>query len=275
MEDTSTAVLEPSTEVESAPETETVDETTDVEEISDAEQETERDFDAEITAAREEAANEARESLRVELEEKQSKERYVRDVTEAVNFRQQVGVQKLRNFAGWLADQMDKGATKEEALRSVNPQVLNALAADIEGMAATEQWQNIGSNFDAYVKKNYSEWKPSAELMRKHELAVTSKDPQKMFDARWELMRAAIIDVEVPKAAEELAKQLNAKSKSAAQVAQAKAGDSRRANAEMPTNVTGGSVSKQNLDAILNDMTQTPAARRAAYEKKHGFKPDF
>jgi hypothetical protein len=241
VEDTSTAVLEPSTEVESAPETETVDETTDVEEISDAEQETERDFDAEIATAREEAAKEAREALRVEYEESQSKARFEREVTEAAHYRQTVGVQKLRGFANWLADQMDKGATKEEALRSVNPQVLNALAADIEGMAATEQWLNIGSNFDTYVKKNYSGWKPSAELMRKHELAVTSKDPARMFDARWELMRAAILDVDVPKAAEELAKQLNAKSKSAAQVAAAKAGDSRRANAEMPTTVSGGS----------------------------------
>ena len=243
MEDTALAVAETSTEVESAPEEilETVDDTTEVEETGAEDEETERDFAAELKAAREEAANEAREALRVELEESQAKERFKREVTEAAHYRQQAGVQSLRNFASWIADRVEKGDTKQEALAQVNPQVLASLAANLEGMAATEQWLNIGTSFDTYVKKNFPDWKPSAEQLRKHEGAISSKDPARMFDARWELMEAVITAVKVPKEAAELAKELNAKSKSAAEVAKAKAGDTKRANAEMPTNVRGGS----------------------------------
>lgn len=275
MEDTSTAVLEPSTEVESAPETETVDETTDVEEISDAEQETERDFDAELTAAREEAAKEAREALRVEYEESQSKARFQREVSEAANYRQSVGVQKLRNFAGWISDQLDRGATKEEAQARINPEVLKALASDMEGMAATEQWLNIGAHFDAKVKKYDPDFKATPELLRKQEVANASRDPGKMFDARWELQEA-VIEAKYEKRAEaraqEIAKELIAKSKSAAQVAAAKAGDSRRANAEMPTNVTGGSRISD-PDAVMQSAHPLSKEYAAAFKQRHGFDP--
>jgi hypothetical protein len=244
VEDTSTAVLEPSTEVESAPETETVDETTNVEEISDAEQETERDFDAELAAAREEAAKEAREALRVEYEEQQTKTQYQRDKTQAELIATKTGAQKVYGLLGWMADRFDAGATKEQVARGINPKVVEDLGEDIASMVATNQWVRIGDNFANKVKKYDPDWTPSTELLRKHESAMASRDPDRMFEMRWEFQEA-VIEAKYEKRAEaraqEIAKELNAKSKSAAQVAAAKAGDSRRANAEMPTTVSGGS----------------------------------
>ena len=238
--DTATMVAEPSTEESLALETETVDDSTDVEELAPGVEGTERDFDAELKAAREEAATEARESQRLEFAETQQKARYQRDLSEAAAYRQQTGVTGLRNFANWVADRMENGDTKAEVLGSVNPQVLAALSANLEGMAATEQWQNIGDTFDGYVKKNYPDWKPSAELLKRHETAITSRDPVRMFHSRWEMIESAIVDTKVPALVEAQLKAQGVKSKQAAQVARTQNGDAAKLG---PRPATGGGIS--------------------------------
>jgi len=275
-EDTATLVAETSTEVESAPETETAVLTTIVEETETETEETDSDFEARLQTAREEAANEAREALRVELEESQAKERYQREVTESARYRQETGVQALRNFAGWLTDQVtEKGLTKAEVLQGMNPQVLASLSSNLEAMAATEQWQNIGDSFGSYVKKQYPDWKPSPELTKKLESAMARRDSQQMFEARWEFMAAAIKDTVAPAETEKLLKAEREKSQKAQNVANTQAKDRERASADRPMTTTGASAggrainSMEAADAAFNrgDLTST---QYGDYAKKFG-----
>ncbi len=275
-EDTAVLAAEPSTEVESAPEAETADEITNVEEIAEEQQETERDFDAEIKAAREEAANEAREALRVELEETQTKARYQWQVTEAARYRQDAGVKALQNFAGWLTDQVsERGLTKAEVLQGMNPQVLANLSANLESMAATEQWQNIGDSFTSYVKKNYPDWKPSSQLTGQLESAMARRDPQQMFNARWEFMRAAIKETEAPGEVEKLLKAEREKSQKAKNVADTQSKDRERAGAGRPMTTSGGGMGAAGI-ASFNDAAaaynkgQITGQQYAQYAKRYG-----
>ena len=258
VEDTATLVAETSTEVEPAPETETADLTTIVEETDAETEETDSDFEAKLQAAREEAANEAREALRVELEESQAKERYQREVTEAARYRQSAGEQALQNFAGWLTDQVtERGLTKAEVLQGMNPQVLANLSSNLEAMAATEQWSNIGDSYASYVKKEYPDWKPAPELTRKLESAMARRDSQQMFEARWDFMKAAIKDNEAPEEVQKLLKAEREKSTKAQDVANTQAKDRERAGADRPMNTRGGSA----VVGGLNFRTQLEADR--------------
>lgn len=268
-EDTAVLAAEPSTEVESAPETEPADEATNVEEIAGDELETEAELltPEREQAIREEAANEAREALRVELEESQAQARYQRDVTEAARYRQQSGVQALQNFAGWLTDQVvERGLTKAEVLQGMNPQVLANLAGNLEAMAATEQWTNIGDSFAAYVKKDYPDWKPAPELTRKLESAMARRDSQQMFEARWDFMKAAIKDNEAPAEVQKLLEAEREKTTKSQAVANTQAKDRERAGAGRPMTTTGGSAVPRRM--TLDQIDKMPTHEWMAMPKE-------
>lgn len=245
MADIDTAVLEPETLTteDAAPLEETAAESDQVEETEEENAETTAVSDEEIQARIDAAVQAERE----ETEAKLSRERYQREITEAVRYRQQAGVQAVGNFAAWVADRVENGASKAEVMQMMNPQVVNSLAAQLESMAATEQWALAGENFDSFMKKEYPEWKPSTDLVKSYERALSSKDPGRMFNARWEFQKAALLETEVQKRVETLAKEALAKGKSAAQVAAVKAGDSAKANAPRPTNTNGSAASSNGI----------------------------
>lgn len=234
-----TAVLETETLAteDAAPIEETAAEPVNAGETGESDAET-PDYEADKARAVEEAVNAAR----ADWEAAQNSERYKRSVTDAVGYRQQAGVEQLRNFAGWIADQMDKGSSKSDVLQAINPRVISSIAAQVEAMAATEQWALIGDNFDAFVKKEYPDWKPSQELAKSFQNALTSQDPQRMFTARWEYQRQALLETEVPKLVAKQLEQERAKNKSAAQVKAKQEGDRARANAPRPTNTNGAAL---------------------------------
>lgn len=228
--------------------------------------------ETEVQARIDAALKEERDSY----EEKQTQERYHREVNDAVRYRQQSGVNAVRNLAAWVVDRVEKdGHGKAEVLSMMNPNVINTLAADMESMAATEQWNLAGENFDSYMKKEYPDWKPSTDLVKSYERAMAARDPRRMFEVRWEFQKQALLDVEVPKLVGKQLETEKAKNKSAATVAATKQGDLDRAGKPGPTNVNGSKAPKEDASAIISNPNASDAQRRAAFEKAYGFKPNF
>jgi hypothetical protein len=223
-----------------------------------------------------EIADEARKAALAEVQEQQTVKALQQRVAQSYDWYARRGTAEIKGIVEHFAKEVDSGKTVEQALAAFNEDYIrNGAGARMASAVMTDQLALADQVNDQWISQEYKDWRIPSELVRRRELARGSGNTAEAIRVNNEIIRRAERENIVPSEAKKLAEVERAKSKSAAQVAAAKAGDSRRANAEMPTNVTGGSVSKQNLDAILNDMTQTPAARRAAYEKKHGFKPDF
>lgn len=230
-------------------------------------------IDYEVDKAR--AVDEAVNAARADWESAQATERYKREVNDAAMYRRDAGVQSLRNFSGWLVDQVEKGASKADVLQAINPKVVADIASGLEAMVATEQWHLAGEHFDGFMKKEYPEWKPSQALVKSFETAMASRDPSRLFQSRWEWMKAALLETEVPKLVAKQLDEQRAKSKSAAQVAATKAGDTARANAAGPTN-TNGAGSPQSIRQQARTVFENPdsslAEKAKAYETLYGRK---
>lgn len=276
MADEALAVLDPETEgaEELAPveELETVDESVDAETEESDDTETEEDFEARLTAAREEAAKEAEERVRREVEEQTTQKNYQQARSQAAIVRQQTGLKAANDLVAWAAREVESGRSVDEVLRMTNQQVTGALVDRLEGMVATEQWENLWGFYQSRFDK---EWKPPQDVVNKLRSAEATRDPAKMFDAAFAYMEQYVADTRAPKLAEERLKAEREKDKKAAEVARTKAGDTARKNADRPTSITGAAGRPADLDAIIGDPNRSAADRRRAYTQKHGIAPDF
>jgi len=228
VEDTSTAVLEPSTEIESAPETEPVDDISTVEELGDSEQETEtltREQAEQLAVERAEAAIAERET---EWKSERERETYKREQQTAEVELNSAVFGKVDGLIGWVAKQIEDGRSVAEVRQARNPLVVQNIIEPLVAAVFSNQWQAQRSNFDAYVKSIAPDWKPSVELSKKLEQAVVSRDANQLQAAHWEYLADAVRSVEIPKGMEAALKAEKEKSKPAKAVAKEQRDDELR-----------------------------------------------
>jgi hypothetical protein len=191
--------------------------------------------------------NEAVAAQRAEFDAEQNTKRYKANVEWAESQLKTRAVSSLDEFTEWYASEIETKGTRPK----INRQVIDSLAGNLANAAALDQWQAISDDFTTHVRRVYPEWRPSVEMQRSLEqtLALPREHPERlsrMFTLRWEFMRQAIKESEVPKEAKKVAAEIAAKNKKAGTVEQTLAGDKARANAERPT-TTSGPASAQSI----------------------------
>ena len=275
-DDTDVAVLEPVSAEDSAQlDAEPVEPDAKEPEPDAQEAETERDFEAELQTAREEAAKEAREAALSEAAEQRNQQAYQQQRTQAQAYRTQYGAQQAHDLVGWAVDQALNGRDKADILSDTNRQVVGRLVNGFEAMVATEQWENLWRLFDQRVPKD---WKPSQGAVEKLRSAEASRDPVRMFDAAFAYIEAYVGDTVGQAKAQELLKSEREKDKQAAAVQRTREGDQRRANADRPTAVGGGiggtSISSMNEAAAAYNAGKITGAQYAEQAKRFGVSLD-
>ena len=276
MADTETAVLELPSVDESALETETVDESINEGEPNSEDQETE-------TLTREEAEKLAEDRATAAIAEKEAEwtaqresETYKREIAASDQELQRALGSKVDGLIKWVGDQVENGRSVSEVLQARNPLVVQNIVEPLMAAAFSNQWEAQRTHFDAHVKGIAPEWKPSVELAKRMEQAVASRDPSRLIKAHYEYMADAIRSTEVPKGVAEALKAEKEKQKPGKAVAAEQKADAVRGSQKLPTSGTGGAVaSPENLSNVIADQSKPVAERRSAFEKLHGFTPNF
>src|SRR5690349_6456411 len=250
-----TAVLDPETSTtdEAAPLEETAAELVNAEETGDENAETkgisEEEINARIVAARQEERD--RHDLELNKARKNSQlasaSQYLANGAEA----------ELDRCTAWFQNELEEGR-RPRVNKAVIQNLARNLASAVETTVSSTEWEAIGNHSQKWIAKNFPDYKPSQEFLPKTEkvMSLPVNDPNKAdlaWSLKWEEMEAAWasrMQPEIEKRAEALAKEMLAKNKSAAQVAQTKAGDQARANAPAPTKASGGTPSRMTLAQI-------------------------
>jgi hypothetical protein len=189
-----------------------------------------------------EIADEARKAALAEVQEQQTVKALQQRVAQSYDWYARRGTAEIKGIVEHFAKEVDSGKTVEQALAAFNEDYIrNGAGARMASAVMTDQLALADQVNDQWISQEYKDWRIPSELVRRRELARGSGNTAEAIRVNNEIIRRAERENIVPSEAKKLAEVERAKSKSAAQVAAAKAGDSRRANAEMPTTVTGGS----------------------------------
>lgn len=269
-----TAVLEPTSVEEAAPE-ELEDESTN-DELGDTEEPE--------TLTREQAIELAEERAKAAVAEKEqewkaqvSSETYKREVQAANRELGNDVFARVDNLLGWAAKKfLEDGKSLAEVQQERSPEVIQKIVNPLMAAAFSNQWEAQRTHFDAYVEKVAPEWKPSVQLAKRMEYALTQRNPGLLIEAHWEYMADAIRSTEVPKGVAEALKAEKEKQKPGKAVAAEQKADAVRGSQKLPTSGSGGAVaSPENLSSVIADQSKPVAERRSAFEKLHGFTPNF
>ena len=300
MAEGSAAVLEPgtasepevTTELEEAPEsvlsedTETDGSTAE----TDTDEASEEDDKEPVTLTREEHEKalkdvEARltESFRQKTENAQkaaedaaNRAAFTQRVTESAKARQVQTYQQITNVIKDVATRRENG----EAI-DLSPQWLMGIAAQQADAAFWDQDAAYASAFDAYVAKEAPEWRKPPEVSAAVERALhlPPSDPNRipqLFQARMDVLRAAVREQIAPKLREEIEAEVRAEMGAAKTTAAMKDNDKARAAVPKPTGVgTTAAPARQDLSRLIGDPNVSKDKQRSAFETLHGFKPDF
>lgn len=245
---------EVTTELEEAPESVLAEETeTDDSDVStDSDEATEEDDKEEpVTLTREEHEKalkdvEARltesfrqktENAQKQAEEAANKAAFTQRVTEAAKARHASAYQQITNVIKDVAARRENG---EEI--DLSPQWLMGVAAQQADAAFWEQDANYASAFEAYVAKEAPGWRKPPEVSAAVERALhlPPSDPNRipqLFEARMDVLRAAVREQLMPKLREEIEAVVRAELGAAKKTAAMKDNDAARAAVPKPTGV--------------------------------------
>lgn len=226
-----------------------------------------RDFDKELEEARKQAADEARQSFESEQVIKSHREQVQRSTvwlsSQATN--------ELTKMLDWAAGEVESGRmTKDQLMRQIKPENLQrGLAGQLASAVQTQEMAAVDVLQDRFLLDQYKDWRIPQDLVRAKEQAIASGDTVGVYKARFEILKRAVLENDVQAEAKKLAGELAQKSKTAAQVRDAKAGDTARANEGQLTNTSGGAsagngmMTSAQIEAIpMNDWMNLPKARR-------------
>lgn len=169
---------------------------------------------------------------------------------------------KLANLLKWTVEQYDKGTlTPDNVMTQLNPVILKDLTDELFAAVNFKETEAITQHFEKYVSKTYGDWKPSSEVRRRFEAASKSDNPDTRATARWEYMRAAMLDSELPKALETARKEAGKKTQTAAEVEKARTANS----APGPTKGVGSATPAR---MSLEQIEKMPTAQWMAKPKE-------
>ncbi len=220
-----------------APETDTAEVEAQGEDTGEQPEDT-RDFEAELEEARKQAAEEARQSF----ESEQSIKLHREQVQRSSAWLASQSVNELTKMLDWAAGEVESGrVTKDQLMRQIKPENLQSgLAGRLASAIQTQEMAAVDALQDRFLLDTYKEWRIPQDLVRAKEQAIAAGDTVGVYKARFEILKRAVLENDSPEVAKKLAAEQAQKSKTAAQVAATKAGDTARANAEQLTNTSGG-----------------------------------
>ena len=216
----------------------------------------------ERVAAREKELAEAREAENRAAIEKWQQQQYEQTRQKAAQSRQGLAAQQVQRLAQWAHEQGENGKDLQ-----FNPQVIGAIAQQIEEMTFLSEWEAINTTGSALLAKHFPNWKPAEPVARAMQQAAYSRDPARMVDGWFQYMTAAAKDSVRDGVRAEVEAELADKQKTDA----LKAPEAKRQQRSGPTPVSGGGPSANNARAVLNSAPAGSPEWRAAYRKEHGF----
>lgn len=262
---------EVTTEIEESPESVLSEDTeTDGSETgTDSDEASEEDDKEPVTLTREEHEKalkdvEARltESFRQRVENEKkaaedaaNKAAFTQRVTESAKARSVATYQQITNVIKDVATRRENG---EEI--DLSPQWLMGIAAQQADAAFWDQDAAYASAFDAYVAQENPEWRKPVEVSAAVEKALhlPPSDPNRipqLFQARMDVLRAAVREQMTPKLREEIEAEVRAELGAAGKTAAMKQNDAARAGQPKPTGVGTTPVSNGVTLAALKKMT--------------------
>lgn len=161
----------------------------------------------------ERTAKETEERIRSEERERAEAAAIEQQRAQSREFLTRTGIQNERNLVEWAGKQVGK-AVKAAYDRGDNVDV-DAIAAlvgsqmqeiavrnHVAAMQAhvlQDTFDSLAGHFDAFLKKEYPDWRPDNDMQSKFAREVASKDANRTYLALYEKMRAAVLESEVPK----------------------------------------------------------------------------
>lgn len=250
---------------------EVVDESPETEGTEEAETEDER-LDPEEVEKRIQAAIAEREA---EWKAEQEAQGYKARVTEAERVLSQTAARSIGNIVAWAAKQVEEGKTADEVMRLLNQQAVAAVAGPLASAVSTQEYEARIALMDSYQQRVAPSWKPSVELVRQMERARNSGDPRTVFESQLEYIRQMVIETEGPKLSEKALKEREEQAKKAGTVAAKRQETAARAAKPGPTTGVGGNGTPPANRDVIGNPKVSMAEQRRAFEKLHGFAPDF
>lgn len=250
---------------------EVVDASPETDGTEEAETEEER-LDPEEVEKRIQAAIAEREA---EWKAEQEAQHYKSRVTEAERVLGQTAARSISNIVEWAAKQIETGKTTDEVMRLLNQQAVAAVAGPLAAAVSTQEYEARIALMDAYQQKVAPSWKPSVELVRQMERARNSGDPRTVFESQLDYIRQMVIETEGPKLSEKALKEREEQAKKAGTVAAKRQQTAERAAKPGPTTGVGGNGAPPADRDVIGNPKVPIAEQRRAFEKLHGFAPDF
>ena len=231
-----------------------------------------KDVEARLT----ESFRQKTENAQKQAEDAANKAAFTQRVTESAKARSAQTYQQITNVIKDVAARRENG---EEI--DLSPQWLMGIAAQQADAAFWDQDAAYASAFDAYVAKESPDWRKPPEVSAAVERALhlPPSDPNRipqLFQARMDVLRAAVREQIAPKLREEIEAEVRAELGAAKTTAAMKQNDAARAAQPKPTGVgSTGAQTRQDLSRLIGDPSVPKDKQRAAFEQMHGFKPDF
>lgn len=224
-----------------------------------------KDLEARLT----ESARRKEENARAEAEAKARAQQFDQRSQAARQDRAQFGA----NYVWQMMNEAKKAGENGEELKwDANKHA--AVVARLENMAFQQLYEQFTESADSFLETKYPDFAIPRELASKLDRATKAYSHGDMFDARMEILEQALLSDLTPKLRKQVEEEL-AKSREE----EAKEGAMRGADTnkgQRPTGSRGNPpAGGADLSSIIGDPTKSDAEKRAAYEKKYGFKPNF
>lgn len=233
-----------------------------------------RDFEAEKAEAVEAARKAAIEEARKDFEEESVLNAYRNRTRQQGQWLASQAANEAQKFAEYVVGEVESGRmTGAQILASIKPENLaKGWAGMLAGAVQSEQLVTAYALQDGNLKKAYPDWRVPNDLARAKEKALAEGDTATLYQLRDEIWKRAVLENEVPKAAQELAKSEQEKNKKAAEVAKTLNGDKTRASAPAPTAVSGSgapaSISNFHEASVAYNQGRITGTQYADYAKK-------
>ena len=217
-----------------------------------------KDVEARLT----ESFRQKTENAQKAAEDAANRAAFTQRVTESAKARQVQTYQQITNVIKDVATRRDNG---EEI--DLSPQWLMGIAAQQADAAFYDQDAAYASAFDAYVAKEAPDWRKPPEVSAAVERALhlPPSDPNRipqLFQARMDVLRAAVREQIAPKLREEIEAEVRAEMGAAKTTAAMKDNDKARAAVPRPTGVgTSGGRSGLNFRTQLEADTAFAAGK--------------
>lgn len=242
--------------------------------------ETEGDGEAETGAAltEEQVAERIQKAVserEAEWKAQQEAETYKARLTESEKTLSFNASRSITNMVAWAAKQVEEGKSAQEVAALINARAVESIAGPMAAAVSTQEYEARIQMLDQYQKKQAPDWRPSAELVRKMETARSSGDPRKAFESQLDYLREMVLEAEGPKLVEKALKERDAKAKKAGDVAALKADAEQKQSQGRPTSGVGGNGAPPADRDVIGNPKVSMAEQRRAFEKLHGFAPDF